>query len=109
MKHIYYLFTSGVILILFNSIAFSQPVTAGDCNQAVNICTNASFSVDPNGYGSINEFGIGTTSNPSTNPSSSNSGCLLSGELNSTWMIINIATSGTLEFSFWSRWGFLLL
>src|SRR5690606_13836149 len=26
--------------------------------------------------------------------------CLLSGELNSTWMVINVATSGTLQFSF---------
>ncbi|MCX7745097.1 MAG: hypothetical protein N2167_11085, partial [Flavobacteriales bacterium] len=104
MKNIYLLF--GLCITFTNTgYVFSQPVTAGDCNQAVNICTNASFSIDPNGYGNIQEFGIGTTTNPSTNPASSNSGCLLSGELNSTWMIINVATSGTLEFSFGANGG----
>jgi len=75
------------------------PVIASDCSGAVNICTNASFQVDPSGAGVVTEFTSGTVSNPSTNPGSTNSGCLLSGELNSTWMIVNIATSGTLEFS----------
>jgi gliding motility-associated-like protein len=74
------------------------PVIASDCSGAVNICTNASFQVDPSGSGSVDEL-EGSVSNPSTNPGSSNSGCLLSGELNSTWMIVNIASSGTLEFS----------
>ncbi len=81
------------------------PTTAGDCNQAVNICTNSSFQIDPNGSGNIVEFTTGSISNPSTNPGSSNSGCLLSGELNSTWMIVSVATSGTLEFSFGSAGG----
>ena len=79
------------------NIAYSQ--NTGDCSGAVNICTNASFQVSPNGFGAIDELN-GNVSNPSTNPASGNSGCLLSGELNSTWMIINIASSGTLEFSF---------
>lgn len=81
------------------------PVTAGDCSNAVNICTNASFQIDPNGFGSVNELNTGTVSNPSTNPASSNSGCLLAGELNSTWMVVNIATTGTLEFSFGAAGG----
>ncbi|MFM9004062.1 MAG: hypothetical protein ACKOSR_00920 [Flavobacteriales bacterium] len=79
---------------------------ASDCANAVNICTNASFQIDPNGSGNIVEFGIGTVSNPSVNPSSTNAGCLLSGELNSTWMIVNIASTGTLEFSFGIPGGF---
>jgi gliding motility-associated-like protein len=74
------------------------PIIASDCSGSVNICTNASFQVDPSGFGSVDELN-GSTSNPSTNPFSSNQGCLLSGELNSTWMIVNIASSGTLEFS----------
>jgi len=74
------------------------PVIASDCSGAVNICTNASFQVDPSGFGTVDELN-GSTSNPSTNPGSSNSGCLLSGELNSTWMVVNIASTGTLEFS----------
>ena len=76
------------------------PAIASDCNQAVNVCTNASFQVDPNGSGNIVEFTSGSFTNPSINPASLNSGCLLSGELNSTWMVVNIATTGTLEFSF---------
>jgi gliding motility-associated-like protein len=76
------------------------PIVASDCSGAVNICTNSSFQVDPSGSGSVTEFTSGSTSNPSTNPGSTNSGCLLSGELNSTWMVVNIASTGTLEFSF---------
>lgn len=76
------------------------PVNAGDCTDAIDVCTNLNFSIDPNGYGSIDELCYGCLSNPSINPASTNSGCLLSGELNSTWMIVNIATSGTLQFSF---------
>ena len=77
------------------------PVTASDCSNAVNICQNASFQIDPvTGPGLVTEFQTGTVSNPSTNPASSNSGCLLAGELNPTWMVINVAGTGTLEFSF---------
>lgn len=76
------------------------PVIASDCSGAVNICTSASFAVDPSGSGSVVEFTSGSVSNPSTNPGSANSGCLLTGEANSTWMVVNIATTGTLEFSF---------
>lgn len=76
-------------------------ITASDCSNAVNICQNASFQIDPvTGSGSVTEFQTGSVSNPSVNPASSNSGCLLAGELNPTWMIINVAGTGTLEFSF---------
>ena len=75
------------------------PIVASDCSGAVNICTNATFQVDPSGSGNVVEFTTGTYSNPSTNVASANFGCLLSGELNSTWMVVNVATSGTLEFS----------
>jgi hypothetical protein len=81
------------------------PTVASDCAQAVNICTNSSFQIDPNGSGSVVEFTSGSISNPSINPGSANSGCLLSGELNSTWMVVNIATTGTLEFSFGTAGG----
>ena len=79
----------------------SGAATAGDCSDAINICTNSSFSVDPSGYGAIDELAGNSVSNPLTNPNLTpgNSGCLLSGEKNSTWMIINIASTGTLEFS----------
>jgi hypothetical protein len=80
--------------------ACAGPVTAGDCSDAINICTNASFSVDPSGFGTIDELSGNTVSNPLANPNAPNMGCLLSGELNSTWMIVNVASNGTLEFSF---------
>ena len=87
--------------LLFINTAKAQ-VTAGDCNVAVNICTNASFAVSPNGFGAVDEFNGNTNniSNPQTNPASTNTGCLLGGEINSTWMIINVSSNGTLEFSF---------
>ena len=84
---------------IFNSFA-GGAVTAADCINAVNICQNASFAIDPNGSGSVMELLNNNFSNPTINPGSLNSGCLLSGELNPTWMVINIAGSGTLEFSF---------
>lgn len=76
------------------------PVSASDAFQAINICTNPTFLLDPNNNGLITEFTTGSFSNPSTNPASSNSGCLLTGEVNSTWLIVNVASSGSLEFSF---------
>lgn len=76
------------------------PVTASDAFQAINICTNPTFLLDPNNNGLITEFTVGSFSNPSTNPASSNSGCLLTGEVNSTWLIVNVASAGSLEFSF---------
>jgi Secretion system C-terminal sorting domain len=77
------------------------PTTAGDCPIAVNVCSSAAFAIDPNGFGTTNEICAAGTcvSNPSINPGSANSGCLLSGELNSTWMKVNVLTGGNLTFS----------
>jgi hypothetical protein len=78
------------------------PIVASDCGVAVNVCSSAAFVIDPNGFGAINEIcAAGTcTSNPIINPSGSgNSGCLLSGELNSTWMKVNVLTGGNLNFA----------
>jgi hypothetical protein len=76
------------------------PTVAGDCVVAANVCSNAAFAIDPNGYGAINEIcGAGLcAANPDINVNSSNPGCLLSGELNSTWMIVNVLTGGSLTF-----------
>jgi gliding motility-associated-like protein len=94
-----YIFTLSLLFIV--TLTIKAQVTAPDCNTAVNICSNASFAIDPNGPGAVNDFTTShNISNPSTNPASSNSGCLFSGELNPTWMIINVATSGNLEFNF---------
>ncbi|MBK6539704.1 MAG: hypothetical protein IPG10_00145 [Flavobacteriales bacterium] len=84
-------------------------ITASDCPQAVNICTNYSFQIDPNGIGSLNEIPpLGSLGNPLLTlgdaiPSawgSDNFGCLQNNELNSTWMVVNISGSGSLEFTF---------
>ena len=108
----YYIFVAGFSTESAFNIAItctSTPagvVVASDCANAVNICTNSSFQIDPNGSGNVLEFVAGSVSNPAINPASANAGCLLAGELNSTWMIVNIANSGTLEFSFGAPGGF---
>ena len=94
------------LFLLASPPVSGQFTTASDCVDAVNICTDATFAIDPSGSGAIDELFFSVVSNPSTNPASSNSGCLLSGELNSTWMVVNIASTGTLEFSFGASGGF---
>jgi|GEM_PF-3726095 len=84
------------------------PVTAGDCPLAVNVCTNINFQIDPNGIGALNEIPpLGSLANPDLQPGggtaawgTDNWGCLRNNELNSTWMIVNIQTGGSLEFVF---------
>ncbi|MBA3683072.1 MAG: SprB repeat-containing protein, partial [Bacteroidetes bacterium] len=91
----------SIVLFCFANALLAQ-VTATQCNQAVNICSNASFGINPNGNGTLPPSGsFGNPSN-ATFPMTGvgGSGCLLAGALNSTWMIINVQTTGTLEFSF---------
>lgn len=87
----------------------SGPVTASDCADAVDICTNVSFSIDPNGIGSIDEVPpLGLLGNPDlwlgdlvlSAWGSDNWGCLRNNELNSTWMVVNVSQGGILEFTF---------
>ncbi len=83
-------------------------VTASDCPQYVDVCTDLGFEIDPNGSGLINEIpALGSYGNPdydglfNLNPwGTYNYGCLRVGESNSTWMVINISGSGDLEFTF---------
>lgn len=59
-------------------------------------------NASPNGYGNIMDLPNNSTSsisNPSTNPASTNSGCLLAGEMNATWVTIYISSPGTLAFT----------
>ena len=77
--------------------------SASDCPIAANVCTNLSFQIDPNGSGTVYEMPEpGTFSNPfNANPGGSgHMGCLQSGEFNSTWMVVNVATAGNLQFTF---------
>jgi len=95
-NHIYTLFIFFAASI--TNVSYSQ---WGDCDNSIEACTNPSFAVTPNGFGNIEEFQSGTITNPSSNPNATpgNSGCLLSGELNSTWLLITVTSAGTLEFS----------
>lgn len=92
----------------FSIVNVPPPVVASDCNQAVNVCTNINFQIDPNGSGSVYEIPpLGSLGNPDFIPDgftspwgSDNWGCLRAGELNSTWMIVNVLTGGSLTFTF---------
>jgi hypothetical protein len=106
---------AGAYNLTFSVNCPGAVVTAGDCASAVNVCTNLTFAIDPNGFGAINEIpALGTLGNPDliggdfalSTWGSDNWGCLRSGELNSTWMVINVATTGTLEFTFGAGTGF---
>jgi gliding motility-associated-like protein len=93
-----------LFLLLFCGFSsYAQP----DCVDAINICEDQPLYItDSLGAGNVIELTTGSFSNPSTNPGPVNSlgtlnaGCLLSGGPNPTWMIINIAASGSLEFTF---------
>jgi len=72
-----------------------------DCAYAKTVCSGDSIPINfSSPFGSVDELGNSTTSNPYSNPGSNgNSGCLLGGENYSHWIKINVATSGMLEFS----------
>ncbi len=92
----------SIILVLFVFSTLDFLGQNGDCGNSVDACTNPSFSITPSGFGLVEEFtSLSNISNPSTNPNATpgNSGCMLSGELNSTWLSVNVTSSGILEFS----------
>jgi len=71
-----------------------------NCNLAVPGCSTPSFPIvgtQPS-YNTV-DFTAGSFSNPSTNPQGVNAGCLLSGETVSTFITINVLTTGTLQWS----------
>lgn len=92
----------GANMISIGGEPCDTPVTASDCADAVNVCTDLNFMIDPNGFGSTNDVPpSGSFGNPSFGTwGLSMEGCLKAGELNSTWMVINIWQSGWLEFTF---------
>ena len=102
MKQRTKIFACFFILHSYNYETFAQ-VTAVDCSVAVNICTNNNFSVAPAGTGFIDFTTGNNISNPVANPAGiiplGGLGCLKVGEQNPIWMIINIQTNGTIEFS----------
>jgi gliding motility-associated-like protein len=94
--YILVLFLQGILVTRLKG----QPITASDCHQAYMMCGNGVFQITPNGFGNTMELIPGTPANPTINPASANSGCLLLGERNSTWLMIRTHRPGTLEFSF---------
>ncbi|MCE2682299.1 MAG: gliding motility-associated C-terminal domain-containing protein [Cryomorphaceae bacterium] len=90
-----YLFITLIATLPF--LSFAQP---NDCSEAVPGCTTPSFPIAPNNTATnVVDFTSGSISNPSTNPAGFNSGCLLSGETSSTFISINVISSGTLAWS----------
>ncbi|KMQ62909.1 chromophore lyase [Chryseobacterium sp. FH2] len=67
------------ILLFISQTFFSQ----ADCSTALTVCGNSSITYSPTGIGAVNE-NLG--------------GCLITGEHNSIWYKITIATGGTLTF-----------
>ena len=86
------------IFALFSIGVFGQGVVSNSCDQAQNICNSVpvpfplSTGVSPN----PTVPPAGSFSNPSSNPAGMNSGCLLAGELNPNWFVLNVTSTGQL-------------
>ncbi|MCW5898974.1 MAG: hypothetical protein KIT10_06865 [Flavobacteriales bacterium] len=97
----------------------------GDCPSVVCVCDPFTFPITPSSYGTWDEI-PNAGSQPSNpyysfmNPppwGGTDYGCLLAGELNSSWMMFTIETGGNLGFAFgaggeqigfydWSMWAY---
>lgn len=90
------------ILVDDNSLTL-HGITGGDCEGALDVCgTSYSNSTPSLGCGGVVDVpNSPSVSNPSTNPASSNSGCLLSSppENNIRWYKLYINTSGLLAWT----------
>jgi gliding motility-associated-like protein len=92
-------FASVTVFVFSQGPPISQPQP--DCEFAENICSdNGSLFQLSTGIGNVSDLPPGNNiSNPSTNPGAAgNSGCLFSNELNPNWFVINVGSSGILEF-----------
>lgn len=80
---------------------FSQGVVSNACNIAQNICNNVPvpFPLSAGPSPSPTVPPAGSVSNPSSNPAGTNYGCLLAGELNPNWFILNVTSNGQLMFN----------
>lgn len=104
------------------TISLAQVFASGDCSTATGGCDIPDFmlwgatppgsvSPDPNVGNFLNDLPSGNNiSNPNTNPNTNNlggtnSGCLLSNELNPVWMVFTVTTAGPLEFTIGSAGG----
>lgn len=87
------------IFVLFAVGVFGQ-VASNACNQAQNICNSipVPFPLTIGASPSPVVPSAGNISNPNSNPAGMNSGCLLAGELNPNWFVLNVTSTGPLEF-----------
>lgn len=100
--------STNVIEVMGADCGIINPATASDCMTSVDVCENLNFQIDPNGVGLIDEIpASGSFGNPLYYVDGANSpwgtdnyGCLQNGELNSTWMVLNIWQGGSLTFTF---------
>lgn len=90
------LFLTGLLLSV---TAYGQQLPV-NCDLAVPACSGQYQLVGTNPPYNTIDFGVGTISNPSSNPGASgNAGCLLSGETVSTFFTIHVNSSGNLQWS----------
>ncbi len=92
------------IQIVIASVSFAQQnLDAVNCGGATPACNDigVGFDISTDNSQDIEDFTTGGVSNPTINPNAipGNLGCLLSGETTSTFIVINVTTSGTLEWS----------
>ncbi len=97
----YFLFFS---LLFAGFMGVSQTNINADCIDAIPLCSTPSFTFNSTSgvgtYTDLTSTSAHNVSNPSSNPTGTNSGCLLSGELKPQWLLITIGNNGFLEFSF---------
>jgi gliding motility-associated-like protein len=92
--------TLTILSFVFAVVSFGQ--TPNDCSEGFdnNVCNEEPFTITSDtSTDDVVDFGAGTGSNPSTNPNGTNQGCLLGGETSSTFMLVNVISDGTLEWS----------
>ncbi len=91
---------TGLFLLLAVGV-FGQGVASNACDQAQNICNNlpVPFPLTQGPSPNPTVPPAGSFSNPSSNPAGGSwSGCLFSGELNPNWFVLNVTSTGLLEF-----------
>ncbi|MBS1652771.1 MAG: gliding motility-associated C-terminal domain-containing protein [Bacteroidetes bacterium] len=83
--------------------------SVADCNNAQNVCSNPNFTFNATSVGATGLNSGLNISNPSANPqigngsnytTTPNAGCLLTNGPGPQWLLMNIATTGTLGFCF---------
>jgi gliding motility-associated-like protein len=86
----------------FYSQLKAQAPFYGDCAFHVRVCGDTIFPIDATSAGIQDVPPPGSLGNPSPNavPPSTNAGCLQTGETFPTWILIEIQSGGTLEFTF---------